>query len=183
MPAGKQKNRANKAKNQKMVVARHKKESVVNVNQTNDENEQKNGLDLLSRMPTFLGVFTTSSLTRLKIMFFPISLIFLYNNCYVGLYATKSAVEIMDPMGCLENIKNIRLKNFLEAHTCGKTLIISPKFLPKGMAQISLRISALFVYLRVHLGKTLCAQLKLFSAEVNKNAPISRKIIQLIKNT
>ena len=147
----------------------------------NGESERKSALELVRNLPTFLGVFESSALPRLKIMCYPVSLIISDKNYYYGLYISSREIEIMDAMGCLNSIKNWRLKNFLEAHICGKKLTVTPRIVPDLVTPVSLWLSALFIYLRVTIGKKLSAQLQLFSASRKENPKILREIIHFVK--
>ena len=116
-------------------------------------------------------------------MAFPVCLLVRVKTYYISIFLEKDRVEVLDACGYLESLKDDSIRDFLEVHSCGKSLFVSPRFVPKQEARLSSTPAIIYLYLRFAINESLCAFLELFTADFTQNAKIIAKFSQLIKNT
>lgn len=116
-------------------------------------------------------------------MAYPVCLLVQVEKYYISIFLGKDRVEILDACGYLESLKDDSIREFLEVHSCGKSLFVSPRFVPRKEARLSFTPAIIYLYLRFAINESLCAFLELFTADFVQNAKIIAKFSQLIKNS
>ena len=114
-------------------------------------------------------------------MVFPVCLIIKVKTYNIAVFLGKDRVEVLDACGYLATHMNENIRDFLEAHSCGKKLFVSPRFVPREAARLSFAPAFIYLYLRLSIEESLCAFLELFTADFNRNQKIIAKLLQLIK--
>ena len=87
----------------------------------------------------------------------------------LGVFITIDSIEIIDPLGVSCNLKEGNLKYFLEAHTCGKSLSVSPRIVSSYKSNVILSVIFLFLYVKSLIGKQLVDFIKIFSRNFEVN--------------
>lgn len=87
----------------------------------------------------------------------------------LGVFITIDSIEIIDPLGVSSNLKEGNLKYFLEAHSCGKSLSVSPRIVSSYKNNVILSSIFLFLYAKTLIGKSLVDFIEIFSRNFEVN--------------